>query len=107
MGDLQIIGDPHIIKAGDRKRVKSSRKPDKQNVRVPDDESRNLGHMSLSFLAIASVIGGFIILATLRRNDTLTDCCFAAAVFQQDGQRFVAVLNHMRLNQVAQLRKWS
>lgn len=101
------MGDLQIIKAVDRKRVISSWKPVKQSVLVPDDESRNLGHIYLAFLAIASAIGGMIILATLRRNDTLADCWFAAEVFQQDGQRFVAVLNHMRLNQVAQLRKWS
>jgi hypothetical protein len=64
----------------DRKRLKPGRNSSNGNVLVPRDESQDLEAMLLAFFAIASVIGGAMILVTLWRDDSLTDYWFIAVL---------------------------
>lgn len=74
------MGDLQIMRKADRKRLKSRRKPDKENEPVPGEESLNLHALPLAFFAIASIIGGAIILAALWRDDGLANYWFFAVV---------------------------
>ena len=74
------MGEVQIMKKGHRRWLKPRRTAYKQNVLFPDDESQNLIAVALVFFAIASVIGGGIILAVLWRNNGLTDYWFFAVL---------------------------
>ena len=74
MGDLQIMNER------DPKRLKSGRNSSEGNVLVPRDEPQDLKTMLLAFFAIASVIGGAMILVTLWKDDSLTDYWFIAVL---------------------------